>query len=205
MRQLKITHYKNLTRTIVEEWPEVRTDCPTEIHDYWNFRDELSVENQLLFKGDRVVIRTLIQPKILRRRHEGHTGIEKMLLNVVIGKAIFWPGLTADVTNIAKNCQVCQKYASKQSQEPILVHEPTATRLWFKVGSNIFEFKGNCYIVVADYYSRFSYVKSFTNITSRSILNVLKKLFVEIMCTCNGPAYVSKEFTTFLNDCLTDH
>ena len=43
---------QKLTRTIVDGWPEVRKDCPTQLHEYWNFRDELSVENQLLFKGD---------------------------------------------------------------------------------------------------------------------------------------------------------
>ena len=152
-----------------------------------------------------MVIPKIIQPETLRRLHEGHIGLEKMLLKVVIAKTIFWPGITADVTNIAKNCQACQKYAHKQSQEPILVHEPTATRLWFKLGLDIFEFKGKYYIVVADYYSRFPNVKQLTNITSRSILNVFKKLFVEIVCTSNGPAYVSNEFTTFPNDCLTDH
>ena len=96
------------------------------------------------------------------------------------------------------------------SQEPILVHEPTATRPWFKFGSDIFEVKGKYYIVVADYYSRFPYVKQLTNITSRSIINVFKTLFAdhgfcEILCTDNGPSYVSKEFTIFPNDCSIRH
>ena len=90
------------------------------------------------------------------------------------------------------------------------MHEPTATRPWFKLGSDIFEVKGKYYIVVADYYSRFPYVKQLTNITPRSIINVFKTLFAdhgicEILCTDNGPSYVSKEFTTFLNDCSIRH
>ena len=71
---------QKLTRTIVEGWLEVRKDCTTQLHDYWSFRDELSVQNQLLFKGDRVVIPKTLQPEILRRLHEGHMVIEKMLL-----------------------------------------------------------------------------------------------------------------------------
>ena len=47
---------QHLTRTIVDGWPEVYKDCPADLHPFRNFRDELSVENQLLFKGDRVVI-----------------------------------------------------------------------------------------------------------------------------------------------------
>ena len=118
---------------MVEGWSEVRKDCSTQLHDYWNFREELSVENQLLYKVDCVVIPKTLQPEILRCLPEGHMGIEKMLLHA--RPSIFWPGLTADVTNIAKNCQVCQKYAPKQSQEPILVHEPTATRRGSKLYS----------------------------------------------------------------------
>ena len=58
---------QKLTRTIVDGCPEIRKDCPTQLHEYWNFRDELSVENQLLFKGDRVVIPKTLQPEILKR------------------------------------------------------------------------------------------------------------------------------------------
>ena len=155
-----------------------------------------------------MVIPKTLQPEILRRLHEGHMGIEKMLLRARL--AIFWPGLTADVTNIAKNCQVRQKYDPKESQEPILVHKPTATRPWFKLGSDIFEVIGKYYIVVADYYSRFPYVKQLTNITSLSIINVFKTPFAdhgfcEILCTDTCPSYISKEFTTFLNDCSIRH
>ena len=63
--------------------------------------------------------------------------------------------------------------------KPILVHEPTATRPWFKHGSDIIQVKGKYYIVVADYYSRFPYVKQLTNITSRSIITVFKTLFTD--------------------------
>ena len=138
MRQSRITN-------IVEGWSEVRKYCSTQLHDYWNFINNISVENLLLFKGDRVIIPKTLQHETLRHLHEGHMGIEKMLLRA--RSAIYWPGLTSDITNIAKDCQVCQKYAPKQIQEPILVHEPTATRTRFKLGSHIFEGKVKYYIV----------------------------------------------------------
>ena len=122
----------------------------------------------------------------------------------------FWPGLTADVNNIAKNCETCQKHAPKQGQEQILVHELTSTKPWSKLASDIFDIKGKSYIVIADYYSRFPYVKQLPNITSRSIINVFKTLFADhgfcdILVTHNGPSYVSQEFETFLRDCFIKH
>ena len=124
--------------------------------------------------------------------------------------SVFWPGLTADVNNMAKNCETCQKHAPKQGQEQIFVHEPTATKSWSKLASDIFDIKGKSYIVIADYYSRFPYVKQLPNITSRSIINVFKTLFADhgfcdMLVTDNGPSYVSQEFETFLRDCSIKH
>ena len=199
---------QHLTRTIVDGWPEVYKDCPADLHPFWNFRDELSVENQLLFKGDRVVIPSTLQPEILKHLHTGHMGTEKMQLRA--RSSVFWPGLTNDVKNITKSCEPCQKHAPKQRQEEILVHEPTATKPWSKLASDIFDIKGQSYIVIADYYSRFPYVKQLSNITSKSTINVFKPLFADhgfcdILVMDNGPSYVSKEFTTFLEDCSIRH
>ena len=200
---------QHLTRTIVDGWPEVYKDCPADLHSFWNFRDELSVENQLLFKGDRVVIPSTLQPEILKHLHTGHMGTEKMQL--CARSSVFWPGLTNEVKNITKSCEPCQKHAPKQRQEEILVHEPTATKPWSKLASDIFDIKGQSYIVIADYYSRFPYVKQLSNyITSKSIINVFKPLFADhgfcdILVTDNGSSYVSKEFTTFLEDCSIRH
>ena len=46
---------------------------------------------QLLFKGDRVVIPSILQPEILIHLHTGHMGTEKMQLRA--RSSVFWPGL----------------------------------------------------------------------------------------------------------------
>ena len=38
-----------LIKTVVDGWPDSRKDCDPLILDYWNFRDEVSVENGLIF------------------------------------------------------------------------------------------------------------------------------------------------------------
>ena len=47
---------------------------------FWNYRDELSVENQMMFKVDRIVVTVTLQLTSLRHLHEGHMGLEKILL-----------------------------------------------------------------------------------------------------------------------------
>ena len=91
------------------------------------------------------------------------------------------------------------KHGPKQGQDQILAREPTTIKPWSKLASDIFDIKWKSYIVVANYYSRFPYVKLLSNITSRSIINVFKTLFADhgfcdILVTDNGPSYVSQEF-----------
>ena len=45
-------------------WPDNIKDVPTQIRQYWSFRDEISVENGILFKGTRVIIPPVLQKNI---------------------------------------------------------------------------------------------------------------------------------------------
>ena len=45
-----------LRDTITEGWPELRHDCPSILQPYWNYRDELAVEDGLLLKGTKLII-----------------------------------------------------------------------------------------------------------------------------------------------------
>ena len=61
---VKDANLQHLIRIIVNGWPEVRKDCPSNLHSYWNFRDDISLENQLLFKGGRVIVPETLQQEI---------------------------------------------------------------------------------------------------------------------------------------------
>ena len=46
---------------ITKGWPEHRTLCPKELLPFWNYRDELYIEDGILLKGERIII-----PEILK-------------------------------------------------------------------------------------------------------------------------------------------
>jgi hypothetical protein len=50
-----------LKTIILQGWPDERKKVPTVLIPYYNFADEMTVQDGLIFKGDRVVI-----PKGLR-------------------------------------------------------------------------------------------------------------------------------------------
>ena len=93
---------------------------------FWNYRDELSVENQIVFKGDRIVVPVTLHHTILRHLHEGHMGLEKMLLRAC--SEVFGLDLLQMLTTWQRTVKHTKKHLLEQGQEQILVHEPTATQ-----------------------------------------------------------------------------
>lgn len=39
-------------------WPEERRMCPYSIAEYWIYRDEVSQMNDIIFKGEKIIIPT---------------------------------------------------------------------------------------------------------------------------------------------------
>ena len=46
----------SLKSFISHGWPDKRADYPSHLYGYWNYRDELTVANGLIFKGTRIII-----------------------------------------------------------------------------------------------------------------------------------------------------
>ena len=82
--------------------------------------------------------------------------------------------------------------------EQILQPEPPCYP-WHILSSDLFEFKGNQYLLISDKYSKFPIVRKLTGTTSRATINHLKSIFAEHgiperLSTDNGPQYTSQEF-----------
>ena len=61
-----------------------------------------------LFKAHRLVIPTSLRAEYLQDLHAGHLGEEKTLLRA--RETVFWPGISGDMRNAVKLCDVCMKY-----------------------------------------------------------------------------------------------
>ena len=47
---------KKITKCIIEGWPKSKDNTPNEAKSYWSCREELSIINGMVFKGERLVI-----------------------------------------------------------------------------------------------------------------------------------------------------
>ena len=67
-----------LKSTILVGWPDTREQVPLSIREYWNFCEDLTLHNGILFiiKSHRVIIYHALKPEVISRLHSSHLGIE---------------------------------------------------------------------------------------------------------------------------------
>ena len=47
---------KSLSKTIHEGWPQSKKDCPEQLLELWSFRQDISEENDILYKNHRLIV-----------------------------------------------------------------------------------------------------------------------------------------------------
>ena len=86
---------QKLTMTAVNGWPEDRNEVLAELLPYFSFRDEITIQHGLLFKGGRVIEPTALQPEMKKAVHSTHLGMEGCLKRAC--ENLYWPGMNAEI------------------------------------------------------------------------------------------------------------
>ena len=107
---------------------------PQELHIYWNYREDLSLENGLITKGARLLIPSTLRRKVIEQIHDGHQGIEKCILKA--REAVFWPGISIDIHEAVQMCRICQ--ASSKAGKPVGNVSKVPPHAWHTLGTDLF-------------------------------------------------------------------
>ena len=181
-------------------WP-VKSSLSPEVKPYFPLSAELSVENNLLLRGGRIVIPPPLRKTYLDKIHGSHLGITKCRERA--RQSVWWPGISKQLKELIQNCHKCLK-AQKQRPQPLT---PTSlpTLPWQKVASDLFEWKGATYLLVVDYFSRYIEIARLDRTTTADVVTHLKSIFArhgipEILISDNGPQYSSREFQDFAEE-----
>lgn len=141
---------KELVNMVMSGWPTNRADCPSYLLPFWNFRDEIGVQDDILLKSNKIIIPASLQRGILEELHASHQGVEKTRLRA--RSVLYWVGMNKDIEDIVLNCHTCQKYQASIPAESIHQHE-IPTYPWQYVSTDLFSMAGREYLLVADQYS----------------------------------------------------
>lgn len=196
-----------ISNLVLTGWPVDQSDLPNVAKSYWNFRDEVTFVDGLLFKGQKVIIPRTQKNDILVQLHRGHFGIQRTLS--IAREYVFWIGLTKDVIDFVERCSVCQKTQRKNPKEPLIL-KCIPSYPFEIVATDIFTLKNVDYLLIVDSYSGFFDFKKLYQNTSKEVIEILKTWFSvhgipSKLESDNGPHYSSMIFKQFASDWNFEH
>ena len=198
---------QTLKAIIMSGWPDDKTTLPAEITPYFSFRDELSVQDGLIIKGDRVVIPWNMRAEIKKLLHSTHSGIDACLRRA--RECVYWPGMTSDITQIVAGCEICQKFQASNQPETLEPHD-LPTRQWEKIGVDLFELEGKDYLIIVDYLSNFWEIDRLRDTTATTVIKTMKTHIARYgipstVVSDKGPQFTSSQFERFAVDYDFEH
>ncbi|XP_044183257.1 uncharacterized protein K02A2.6-like [Acropora millepora] len=163
---------QNLCEVVKHGWPHERSTLKPELYPYFHIRDEITVQNGLLFKANRVA-----------------------------RDNVYWPRMNQEVRDYVSKCASCCAHRPEQGQEPMLPHE-VPDRPWNKVAVDLLQLRNKDFLITVDYYSGFYEVQSIQTTRASAVIQVLKSQFArhgipQTVVSDNGPQFACDEFKTF--------
>lgn len=190
---------QSLIKIIRKGWPDHKNRVECALRPYWDFRDELTVAFDMVWKGAKIVIPKCMRKDMLFKIHAGHLGVEKCKNRA--REIMFWPSMNSQIADMVSHCQACLTYRKQNNKESLIPHK-IPSRAWSKLGVDIFHFAGRPYLIVIDYFSKYIEVNKLNTMTSLEVIDNLKNIFSrqgipEILMSDNGPEFNSSYFKCF--------
>lgn len=190
---------QELRHVIHKGWPATKAQTPEAARPYFPFREQMTVQDELVFRGQQVVIPAALRQEMMATSHAAHIGVEGCLRRA--RDSMYWPRMSADLKDYISRCDICLTHQDSPQRETLLQHEITS-RPWAKAGADLCDLEGRTLLIVCDYFSGFIEVERLRATTSAAVIKALKALFArygvpDTIISDNGPQFASAEFKAF--------
>ena len=165
-----------LSRYINTGFPCDKKNLPTDLQEFWNHRDALSIENGLITCGNRIIVPKEMRAEMLQYIHMGHQGKERCLLQA--RNTVFWPKITYDIQELIERCIICQEHGKSQSIIGTTQELPPFP--WHTLATDIFYWKRMDFLIVADVFSKYFLVRKLVNSTSAAVCAEIATIVTEL-------------------------
>ena len=172
---------REFSETILLGWPEKKEHAPALTRSYFSMRDELTVQDGLVFKGNSLVIPKSLRADMKLKIHSYHLGREACLRRA--RECIYWPGMSAEVKHHISACETCRELDSTTHAKETMMSHEVPSRPWEKVAADIFTLDGKDFLVIIDYHSNFWEVDRLPNTKASTTI-------VKLRATLPATAYL---------------
>lgn len=179
-------------------WPNNKSNCPDNIKNYYQIKNEITIEDDILFYNDRIIIPKTMRKLILEKLHAPHFGITKTKQRA--RESVYWPNINQDIENIITHCPVCQKLSHKNQKEPMIPHD-IPLEPFKKLACDVLEYKATNYLVIIDFYTKWIELvklkKKTANEINIELLRVFSKFGYPHIIIADNMPFGSYECTQF--------
>ena len=188
---------QQLQDTIRCGWPEKRTKVPECLHPYFNIRDVLTIQNELVFKGQLLVVPTSLWRELMAVLLSSHIGIEGCVCRAC--DTLYWPCMVTELQQYISKCDIYTVAAKPKNLS-------YSTRWWPcpspKSLLTFWKLDNRTLLVISNYYSKFIEVACLKTVTSWNVIKEMKAVFLrygipDVLITETGPQFASAEFVVF--------
>ena len=151
-RLLKTFNLRYAMDYVIEGWPEHIHDVKLAAREFYGIRNELSIYDRLLLRGDRIVIPFSLREEMIEKIHDGHLGINKCRERANQSMS----GMGKEIENRVTMCQHCLTKKPSQPSEPLIPTE-LPSQPFIQVASDLFEFRKVNYLSTVDGWRFHSY------------------------------------------------
>ena len=178
-------------------WPN---SVDTSMQPYFQSQNELTVEEDCLLRGMRVIVPPDLQQNVISLLHEIHPGVVKM--KAIAQSYVWWPGINSAIEECSRGCLECQQTASEDPKTPLHPLEYPA-RPWQRIYINFAgPFQNSMWLIVVDAYSKWPEVIRMTTTTATKTVHKLQLIFarwglLQQIVSDNGPQCSGEVFANF--------
>jgi hypothetical protein len=195
--------YRQLKQVIIQGWPDTRAELVSDVKPFWDMRDELAVYDDIVFRGERVMIPAAMQSDTLKLLHYSHQGIVKT--KNLARDILCWKGMGSQIEDMIGNCALCQQNRHNQQKEP-MIKGKIPELPWSLVSSDLFDYEGEKFMVTIDHYSGYIELDELKPVaTAPVVISKLKRIMAthgipDEFHSDNGPPYDANEFKKFAKE-----
>jgi len=86
-------------------WPDFLDNRSADLKPYFNRKNELSLKDNVLLWGNRVVIPSCFQSRVIEMLHSTHIGMSH--IKSLTRQYVWWPKIDNDIEAKVKSCSTC--------------------------------------------------------------------------------------------------